>query len=108
MRGHLGPDDVLAITITDIDLAGETYFTSRGLQPRVRVLRGREQGPRIALRTTWTTGGRTVGPIDEVVEDPDYFLYGPQRTSHEPLPYEQRMLERWFRDRFAKPARRPD
>jgi Protein of unknown function (DUF3016) len=104
-RRYLKADDVLQITVTDIDLAGRARFHSTGPN-EVRILRGGADWPRITLRYVWTSEGRTAGPVDEMVADQNYLTFGPPPDNSRPLPYERRMLERWFKERFVE-ARPP-
>ena len=89
----------LRITITDIDLAGETRPQWR-TAPDVRVLRGTADWPRIGLRYTLSEDDRVLREGQDEVSDMDY-LRGSTRLDNAPLPYERRMLERWFRERFG-------
>ena len=97
---YLAPGDMLQITITDVDLAGRTRFV-RSAPNEIRVLNGGADWPLIKLRYTWTSGGKTVGPVEESVTDQNYLAFGPRPDLSEPLPYERRMLERWFKERFV-------
>jgi Protein of unknown function (DUF3016) len=101
-KRYLPPDDDLRIDITNVDLAGTVRFTHRGANPDVRVLNGGADWPRIWVRYTWRTNGRTVGPVDELIDDKNYLAFGPATNLHEPLPYERRMLEKWFKARFVE------
>ncbi len=96
------PDgQVLTIDITDIDLAGESRFTSRG---DIRVVRGGADWPRISLRWTLSEGGRTVKQGDERLSDMDYLMHVPRSyLGDTDLPYEKRMLADWFRTHIANP-----
>ena len=91
-----GQGDRLAIEVLDVDLAGEVRFPPRG---EVRVLRGAADWPRIRLRYTLDDASGRSAAAEETVSDPDY-LRNPLR-SYSSLGYEKRMLEEWFRKRFA-------
>ncbi len=91
----------LAITITDIDLAG-TLRTVRGGQ-EMRIVNGRVDAPRIALHYVLRAGNKVLREADETVTDLNYFGSLEPRYAREPLPYETQMLERWFAQRFANP-----
>lgn len=96
------PDgQVLTIDVTDIDLAGESRFTSRG---DIRVVRGGADWPRISLRWTLADGGRTVKQGDERLADMDYLMHVPRSYGGETdLPYEKRLLADWFRTHIVNP-----
>ena len=98
---YLPADDDLRITITDVDLAGRARFTSRGASPEIRVIDGQADWPRIKLTWTRTHDGTTTGPTSETIVDQNYLDFGPRPDLTRPLPYEQRMLERWFAKRFG-------
>ncbi|MBZ8142462.1 hypothetical protein CLD22_21500 [Rubrivivax gelatinosus] len=88
----------LAIEVLDVDLAGRTVPSSVHDQ---RVLTGGADWPRITLRYTLQADGQTRSGEDRL-SDMSY-LDTPLRGAgaNEPLAYEQRMIERWFDDRFV-------
>ena len=94
---HLPADQTVRIEILDIDLAGEQHMV-RNAQD-VRIVRGGADWPRIKLRYTWERPGAAAKGAEETVSDMSYL----QRTvpSLEAFAYEKRMLETWFRQRFA-------
>ncbi len=95
---YLAPGDSLRIEVLDIDLAGESRPTRHG---DLRILRGKADVPRIVLRYALTSGGQPVRQAEERLLDLDYAHRHVDATSNEPLYYEKRMLEDWFRERFA-------
>lgn len=99
----LPPGQQLKIEILDIDLAGQVRPLRR-LARDVRVLRGRADWPRISLRYTLLAGPEVLARGEEVVADMSYLERTSSIDRNESLGYEKRMLERWFRERFA-PAR---
>lgn len=100
---HLGathaPARNVRIEVLDIDLAGDERFRAGR---DIRVLRGGADWPRIHLRYTLEEGGRAVESREETVADMNYLMRSIPRG--EPLAYEKRMLEEWFRARFGAPA----
>jgi hypothetical protein len=100
-RELLPANQVLRIEVLDVDLAG----TVREPVPngaRFRVMRGDADWPRINLRYTLETDGQAARSGEESLSDPDYQHGKPDKTRDSgPLYYEKRMLERWFRERFA-------
>jgi hypothetical protein len=98
----LPPRQNLKIEVLDIDLAGRTDIAGREMG--ARVVDGRADWPKFTLRYVLEQDGRVVARGEEVVADPNY-LWG-RKTSEASglLPDEKRMLEKWFRERFAKNA----
>jgi hypothetical protein len=88
----------LRVEVLDVDLAGQE-FPRRGTD--VRVLRGAADSPMIRLRWTLEQGGATLRSGEERLADLAY-LPGRQdgSASDGDLPYEKRMLSRWFREAF--------
>lgn len=89
----------LRVTVTDIDLAGtaEPGRTADDL----RVLKGGADWPRIALHYTLLEGERVLADGDEALAELDYLAHPAPPGATQALPYETRLLERWFRERFA-------
>ncbi len=93
------PDgQTLKIEVLDVDLAGETRLgTTRDL----RVVRGGADWPSMTLRYTLADGNRTLKTGEAQLSDMAYlFAYRPSGRDG-PLPFEQRMLQRWFSDTFT-------
>lgn len=93
------PDgQTLRVEVLDVDLAGEP---KPGARPHdLRVLRGRADWPRVELRYTLEAPGAAPRTGRAVVADMAYLQRTPTRFTTEPLPYERRMLEDWFRSEF--------
>ena len=94
---YLPANETVRIEVLDMDLAGEQQMGPRGQD--IRVMRGRADWPRITLRYAWERPGAPVQSAEESVSDMSYL----QRTvpSLEPFAHEKRMLETWFKQRFA-------
>jgi hypothetical protein len=102
---HLGADQTLAIEVLDIDLAGELRM-GRGGQD-TRVLKGRADVPRLEFRYRLQRGDTVLASGEERLTDLDYLrptAYPAQLD--QPLAYEQRLLARWFADRFDSANKR--
>ena len=99
---YLPADQTVRIEVLDMDLAGEQQMGPRGQD--IRVMRGRADWPTIKLRYTWERPGTAPVSAEEKVADMSYL----QRTvpSLEPFAHEKRMLETWFRQRFAPPGKK--
>ena len=100
---NLPASQTLKVEVLDVDLAGDAF-------PRValrdtRVLRGRADWPRMHLRYTLSEGDKVIKSGEDRIADMNY-LTGSLRASHDtPLPYEKRMLDNWFDERFLAASR---
>jgi hypothetical protein len=97
----LPPGHKLAIEVLDIDLAGEERMR-RGTQD-IRVQRGGADWPSMRLRYTLERDGQKE-TREETIADMNY-LHRRRDFSNDALAYEKRMLDDWFRARFAPPAK---
>jgi hypothetical protein len=99
---QLPASQALRVEVTDVDLAGEERFSRHGTD--LRVLRGRADWPRINLRYTLSDGARTLQQGQESLADLNYLQMQTGLTTSIDLPYEKRMLERWFSERLVTAA----
>ena len=99
---HLPADQTLLVEVIDIDLAGEPRMNGRLDNPRV--LRGRADVPHIDLRYTLKAGDQVLASGEDALADLGYMNSSLVLTSFESLPYEKRMLTRWFAQRFGSGA----
>lgn len=97
---YLPADRTLKIEVSDVDLAGEPWPTRRGRE--LRIARGGADWPRITLHYTLTGPAGTITQGDETVSDMGYQQHITDRYLSEPLSYEKRMLDRWFKERFVQ------
>ncbi len=91
----------LAITVTDVDLAGETRFN----QPhQIRVIKDIYM-PRVQLKFQLLgADGRMVKEGERKLVDRDFMLQAGHPGSDEPLYYDRQLLKQWVRDEFkARP-----
>lgn len=101
-RDGLPAAQTLRVTITDIDLAGESRPRGRWAQ-EIRVTQGRADWPVISLRYTLSDGPRELASGTERLVDMAYMHHLP--APPRPYVYEERLLTRWFQQRFgAGPA----
>jgi hypothetical protein len=99
---YLPPDESLKIEVLDLDRAGRPYMN---LPSEIRIITGKADPPCIELRYTLEIDHKAQPSQHERVCDLDYLRQlEPQYDEHDPLVYEKRMLEYWFRQRFAKAA----
>jgi DUF3016 family protein len=97
---YLSPQQNLRIEVLDVDLAGWPRWGGRAPQ-QVRVLTGRADWPIIRLRYTLESPGKPAESREETVSDSGYLQHGLRTNANESLHYEKRMLEAWFKGRFA-------
>jgi|SRR5579862_9655604 len=96
---YLAPDVTLVIEVIDINLAGEERFGPRSGGVETRVLTGRSDWPSMRVRYSLVRPGQATTLGEETIADMDYL----KRPVSQPgeLAYEKRMLEEWFKSRFA-------
>lgn len=97
---YLPPRQLLKIEVLDVDLAGRVNYSNRSAL-EVRILRGNADWPRIKLHYVLEADGRVLQDQQEDVADMGYLQRPSGRYSGQPLQYEKRMLDDWFRQRFA-------
>lgn len=99
------PSLKIRIDVLDLDLAGRT----RGdLPTEMRILNGKTDGPCIVMRYSVEADGQVASWRRERLCDPNYLRALPAKyRSNESLVYEKRMLEEWFRERFAASSTAP-
>jgi hypothetical protein len=95
---YLQGDEHLTIEVVDLQLAG--HLARSGVRGDYRVLDGRVDWPRLTLRFDLKRAGKTVKAGEKNLAELDYLRF-PEINSHEPLPYERRLLEKWFKAQFA-------
>lgn len=94
------PDgQTLKIEVTQVDLAGEMR---PGSVRDYRIVRGGVDWPRMSVRYSLQAGAQTIKAGQAQIADMNY-LFGtrPVQASEGPLPYEKRMLSRWFEETFG-------
>lgn len=97
LAARLPDGQVLQVEVTDLDLAGQSLPTRRGGD--LRVLRGRADWPSMSLRWTLRAGDRTLASGEERLSDMNYLMHPPRGQDDGPLPYETRLVDRWFAER---------
>jgi hypothetical protein len=95
---YLPEGQKLSVEVLDVDLAGEKRWR-RGNE--IRIVRGQADWPRITLQyTLQDTNGQTLRQAKETVSDMSYRDHV-ELGDTDPLRYEKRMLNDWFRKTFA-------
>ncbi len=98
---YVADGQTLKIDVLDIDLAGEPKPDARVND--VRVLRGKADWPRIDLRYTLESPGQPARSGQGSVKDMAYLQRGVGGLPvDEPLRYERRMMDEWFKAEFRK------
>lgn len=95
----LPADMTLEVDVLEIDLAGTMLPTRRG---DLRIVRGGADWPRLTLRYTLVKDGQVQTAATERLADLAYTMNLGSRLSNDPLRYEKRLLDDWFRERFAE------
>jgi hypothetical protein len=99
---YLPPQTDMKIQVLDLDRAGRPYMN---LPTEVRIITGQADMPCIELEYTLEADNKVLQSQRERICDPGYLRpFEPQYDEHDPLVYEKRMLEVWFKKRFAKAA----
>ncbi len=96
---YLLPNQLLKIEVLDVDLAGHLSF-SHPSHP-VRILRGKADWPSMKLHYVLEADGRVLQDRKERIADMGYLDHPNLHYSDQSLPYEKRMLDNWFKRRFA-------
>lgn len=86
----------LKVEVIDIDLAGRIEPQLRFGQD-IRVMRGRADWPTIALRYSVESQGKVLGSGEARIDDKSYLDHINRYSANEPLRYEKRMLDNWFK-----------
>lgn len=87
----------LKIEVLDIDLAGRIEPRFRTTGQDIRVLRGSADWPVIQLRYSIESVGKVVKSGEARVADMSYLQNYNRYNTGEPLRYEKRMLDNWFK-----------
>ncbi|MEX5748372.1 DUF3016 domain-containing protein [Massilia sp. X63] len=85
----------LTVDVTDIDLAGREYPTSRGTRD-LRVLQGGADWPIIELRYALSANGQVIRSGTAKLSDMNYLDRASRLSDNDSLRYEKRMIEEWF------------
>jgi len=97
---YLPADQVLRIEVLDVDLAGTVHPSRRGGD--LRVVRGKADFPRLHLKYAIEAGGKVQRTGDEWLSDLTYTGGPPSSYRDQPLYYEKRMIDAWFKARFLQ------
>jgi hypothetical protein len=91
----------LKLEIIDIDLAGR-IDPGRIRFNDVRILRGRADWPRMDIRYTLEANGKVLDKGEDKIADMSYLDSVTSYWSDDPLRYEKKMIDDWFKKKFLK------
>jgi hypothetical protein len=103
---YLPDGQTLNIEVLDVDLAGQVR-PSRPSAADVRIMKGAADWPKLHLRYTLQAHGVTLRSGDETIADMDYLHRLSGFGGSDPWRPEKRMLDDWFKARFASGATNP-
>lgn len=101
----LPPGQALAITVTNIDLAGRLDMMHRMGNDDLRIMNGGADWPRIELHYVLTEQGQVLADGDAQVADMMYLQRVNRYPSGDPQRYEKAMLDDWFYKQFPSAKR---
>ncbi|MDY0746130.1 DUF3016 domain-containing protein [Paucibacter sp. R3-3] len=93
------PGKDLKIEITDVDLAGRVEPRRNGTD--IRILRDRADGPSIQLRYVVSENGVELRRGESRLRDLAYMTGFNSYSDGDPLRYEKRMIDNWFKQEFG-------
>jgi len=98
---YLPADQSLKVEVLDLKLAGTVYPTPHAGRD-LRIVNGGADWPRIRLQYTLEAGGKPLQSGEERLADMNYTWGLAGISSSDPLRYEKRLLDDWFRSRFVE------
>jgi hypothetical protein len=98
----LPPGHDLRVEVLDLDMAGELRPNFRGHND-IRILRGRADWPRMQVRYTLESNGQVISRGEDALSDMAYLSRMPRYADGDSLRYEKRMIDDWFKQKFAVP-----
>jgi hypothetical protein len=99
---RLGASEMLAVEVTDVDLAGKW---DPGVAPagmKMRIVKEDVNFPSIALRYRLLVDGRPVAQGEQVISDPVFLRRLNPYASDDQLRYEKKLLDDWFETRIVE------
>ena len=98
---QLPADQSLRVEVLDVDLAGIVRPSPRAGRD-LRVAHGGADWPRIHVRYTLAAGGQSIISGEERLSDMGYLAHQPGHRNSDPLYYEKRLLDTWFKERLVE------
>lgn len=99
LQNQLPDGQTLKLVVTDVDLAGELQF--QGSRPDLRVVRGRADWPKLELTYSLIQNDDVLKSGTASLSDPSYTFGLQSIRQDEPLHYERRMIDAWFKQTFV-------
>jgi len=93
------PGKDLLIEVTDVDLAGSVEPVGRRME-MLRILRSTGR-PAMELRYVLREGGKEIGSGTARLSDMSYLESSNRYSSSDPIRYEKKMMDAWFRSEFT-------
>ncbi|WLI89586.1 DUF3016 domain-containing protein [Massilia sp. R2A-15] len=100
MSKKLPPGQDLRIEVLDLDLAGRIRHNFRNGDD-IRVLSGRADWPRMVIRYSLESNGQVINSGEDQLRDMMYMDHINPYFDGEPLRYEKRMIDDWFKEKFG-------
>jgi len=100
---QLPANQQLAITVTDLDLAGRVEPRRRSMQD-VRILRGGADWPTMALQYALHQDGKVIASGSGHLSNMLYLEQMNRYAGSDTLRYEKPMVDEWFRKTFGAPS----
>jgi hypothetical protein len=100
LGAKLPPGQDLRVEVVDLDLAGRIHHSFRGGND-IRVLRGGADWPRMLIRYSVESNGQVINSGEDQLRDMMYMDRINPYFDGEPLRYEKRMIDDWFKDKFG-------
>jgi hypothetical protein len=94
----LPADMTLDVEVTEVDLAGRIEWL-RG--QNIRIVRGLADWPRITLRYSLAKDGQVQASGTDALDDMNYTMQIGSTRASDPMFYEKRLLDNWFRARLG-------
>ncbi|MDB5961821.1 MAG: hypothetical protein JWP59_3115 [Massilia sp.] len=95
----------LKVDVIDLDMAGRMVPNFRGNQD-LRVLHGGADWPHMTVRYILTANGQVLSSGEDQLSDMAYLDRINIYSDGDPLRYEKRMVDDWFKKKFAADRRR--
>lgn len=94
----------LRLEVVDLDMAGYIRPNFRGRQD-IRILRGGADWPTMVVRYSLESNGQVIASGEDRLTDMGYLQHLNRYSDGDPLRYEKRMIDDWFKAKFPKRGR---
>jgi hypothetical protein len=104
LGAKLPAGQTLKIEVNDIDLAGRIEPNQIGHNSDMRILRGGADWPSMKFSYTIESQGKVIKSGAADISDMNYLRSFNRYNANEPLRYEKKMLDEWFRKEISLPT----